>query len=76
MTTLTTVLGLMPMAVRWGEGAEVRAPMAVTVMGGLLFSTLLTLILIPIVYELMDRRVYVGAEAVGLGVSSPGQVES
>jgi hydrophobic/amphiphilic exporter-1 (mainly G- bacteria), HAE1 family len=58
MTTLTTVLGLIPMALTWGEGAEVRAPMAITVMGGLTFSTLLTLILIPVVYEALDRKVY------------------
>ncbi|MDA2923144.1 efflux RND transporter permease subunit [Acidobacteria bacterium AH-259-L09] len=61
MTTLTTVLGLIPMALGWGEGAEVRAPMAIAVMGGLLFSTLITLILIPVVYELVDRKVYVGS---------------
>jgi hydrophobic/amphiphilic exporter-1 (mainly G- bacteria), HAE1 family len=58
MTTLTTVLGLLPMAISWGEGAEIRAPMAIAVMGGLLFSTLLTLVLIPVVYELVDRKVY------------------
>jgi HAE1 family hydrophobic/amphiphilic exporter-1 len=63
MTTLTTVLGLIPMALAWGEGAEIRAPMALTVIGGLLFSTLLTLILIPVLYELIDRKVY-AAEAV------------
>lgn len=55
MTTLTTVLGLFPMALGWGEGSEIRAPMAVTVMGGLVFSTLLTLVLIPVVYEAVDR---------------------
>ncbi|GAB4112709.1 MAG: efflux RND transporter permease subunit [Acidobacteriota bacterium] len=58
MTTLTTVLGLIPMSLGWGEGAEVRAPMAITVMGGLVFSTLLTLIFIPMVYELVDRKVF------------------
>ena len=58
MTTLTTVLGLAPMAVGWGEGAEIRAPMAIAVMGGLTVSTLLTLILIPTLYEIADRRVY------------------
>ncbi|MFZ0427998.1 MAG: efflux RND transporter permease subunit [Acidobacteriota bacterium] len=59
MTTLTTVLGLIPMALGWGEGAEVRAPMAITVMGGLIFSTVLTLVFIPVVYDLIDRKVYV-----------------
>lgn len=58
MTTLTTVLGLIPMALGWGEGAEVRAPMAITVMGGLIFSTLLTLVFIPVVYDLIDRKAY------------------
>ncbi len=58
MTTLTTVLGLAPMALGIGEGAEIRAPMAIAVMGGLTFSTLLTLVLIPVVYELADRKVY------------------
>jgi HAE1 family hydrophobic/amphiphilic exporter-1 len=58
MTTLTTVLGLIPMALGWGEGSEVRAPMAITVMGGLSFCTLLTLVLIPVIYELVDRKVY------------------
>ena len=56
MTTMTTTLGLLPMAIGFGEGAEVRTPMAITVIGGLLTSTLLTLIVIPAVYSLMDRR--------------------
>jgi len=56
MTTLTTVLGLLPMALGIGEGAEIRAPMAITVIGGLSVSTLLTLIVIPVVYSLMDRK--------------------
>ena len=56
MTTLTTILGLLPMAIGFGEGAEVRTPMAVTVIFGLLFSTLLTLILLPVVYSLFDRK--------------------
>jgi hydrophobic/amphiphilic exporter-1 (mainly G- bacteria), HAE1 family len=56
MTTLTTVLGLVPMALGWGEGAEIRTPMAITVIGGLSFSTLLTLLFIPVVYELIDGQ--------------------
>jgi HAE1 family hydrophobic/amphiphilic exporter-1 len=56
MTTATTVLGLLPMAIGVGEGAEVRTPMAITVIGGLLTSTLLTLLVIPVVYSLVDRK--------------------
>jgi len=56
MTTSTTVLGLLPMALGFGEGAEIRAPMAITVIGGLIISTLLTLVLIPTVYAVLDRR--------------------
>jgi HAE1 family hydrophobic/amphiphilic exporter-1 len=56
MTTLTTVLGLLPLAIGIGEGSEVRSPMAITVIGGLLVSTLLTLIVIPVVYALLDRK--------------------
>ena len=58
MTTLTAVLGLLPMAIGGGEGAEVRAPMAITVIGGLIVSTLLTLVVIPVVYTLLDRHEY------------------
>jgi HAE1 family hydrophobic/amphiphilic exporter-1 len=56
MTTLTTVLGLLPLALGFGEGAEVRAPMAITVIGGLTVSTLLTLVVIPVVYAVVDRK--------------------
>ncbi len=56
MTTSTTVLGLLPMALGLGEGAELRTPMALTVVGGLLTSTLLTLIVIPALYMLLDRH--------------------
>ena len=56
MTSLTTALGLLPMAMGIGEGSEVRTPMAITVIGGLVVSTLLTLVVIPVVYSLMDRK--------------------
>jgi HAE1 family hydrophobic/amphiphilic exporter-1 len=56
MTTLTTLFGFAPLAFFGGEGAEVRAPMAITVIGGLAVSTLLTLVVIPVVYDLLDRR--------------------
>jgi HAE1 family hydrophobic/amphiphilic exporter-1 len=55
MTTATTVLGLTPMALGLGEGAELRTPMALTVIGGLMTSTMLTLLIIPAVYSVLDR---------------------
>ena len=57
MTTLTTILGLLPMAIGLGEASEIRTPMAITVIGGLLVSTFLTLVVIPVVYDLIDRKV-------------------
>ncbi|HEU5398960.1 MAG TPA: efflux RND transporter permease subunit, partial [Gammaproteobacteria bacterium] len=56
MTMLTTTLGLLPMALGLGQGAEIRAPMAITVIGGILFSTLLTLVVVPVAYSLLDRK--------------------
>jgi len=58
ITKLTTILGLLPMALGIGEGAEVRAPMAITVIGGVLLTTFLTLLVIPVVYAVLDRKVY------------------
>jgi len=58
MTTLTTTLGLLPLAITFGEGSELRAPMAITVIGGLLVSTLLTLVVIPVFYAVVDRKSY------------------
>jgi HAE1 family hydrophobic/amphiphilic exporter-1 len=56
MTTLTTVLGMLPMALGLGEGAEIRVPLAITVIAGLSTSTLLTLIVIPCAYSLIVRE--------------------
>ncbi len=72
MTTLTTILGLLPMAIGFGDGAEVRAPMAITVIGGLLVATLLTLVVIPVVYHLLDRKV-MGPAAQSPGLEQAGQ---
>ncbi|WP_334037424.1 efflux RND transporter permease subunit [Alteromonas macleodii] len=63
MTTLTTVLGLLPMAFGFGEGAEIRTPMAITVIYGLLFASLLTLILLPVLYSLFDVKKNVAHKA-------------
>jgi HAE1 family hydrophobic/amphiphilic exporter-1 len=54
MTSLTTILALMPIALATGEGAEIQSPLATVVIGGLLLSTLLTLVLIPVMYLVMD----------------------
>ncbi|HMS18042.1 MAG TPA: efflux RND transporter permease subunit, partial [Planctomycetota bacterium] len=54
MTTLTTILGLLPLALGLGEGAEIRIPMAITVIAGLISSTFLTLFIIPVVYSLLS----------------------
>ncbi len=55
ITAFTTILGMMPMALSVSEGAEMRAPMAITVVGGLTATTFLTLFIIPIVYSFFDR---------------------
>ncbi len=57
MTTFTTVLGLLPMAIGFGEGAELRAPLAVVVSFGLLVATFLTLFIIPATYLIMPSHV-------------------
>jgi HAE1 family hydrophobic/amphiphilic exporter-1 len=56
MTTLTTILALLPLALGIGEGADAQAPLARTVIGGLTVSTLITLVLIPAVYSLFYRE--------------------
>jgi HAE1 family hydrophobic/amphiphilic exporter-1 len=73
ITKLTTILGLMPMALGLGEGAEVRAPMAITVIGGVLLTTFLTLLVIPVVYSVLDRKQYVphAPPASGTAVAEP-----
>ncbi|HEX7048690.1 MAG TPA: efflux RND transporter permease subunit [Longimicrobiales bacterium] len=54
MTTLTTLLGVLPLALGFGRGADLRAPLGITVFGGLFTATALTLIVIPVVYELIE----------------------
>lgn len=56
MTTITTVLGLLPMALDFKEGFEIRIPLAVTLMGGLLFGAFLTLVFIPIVFSIAVKK--------------------
>ncbi|MEP0834967.1 efflux RND transporter permease subunit [Microcoleus sp. AS-A8] len=54
MTTASTILGMLPLALGLGAGAELRAPMAVAIIGGLTTATLLSLIVVPVVYALLD----------------------
>jgi HAE1 family hydrophobic/amphiphilic exporter-1 len=56
MTTVTTVLALVPMALGLGEGGELQAPMARVIIGGLTTSTLITLIFIPVIYTMLEER--------------------
>jgi hydrophobic/amphiphilic exporter-1 (mainly G- bacteria), HAE1 family len=55
MTTVTTVLALLPMAFGLGEGAELRRPLAIAVIGGLIAATFLTLIIVPVLYSLLAK---------------------
>ena len=52
MTTLTTILGMLPLAIGFGEGSEIWQPMGISIIGGLTFSTLLTLIVVPVAYSI------------------------
>ena len=56
MTTLTTVLGLLPLALFPGEGAELMQPIALTVIGGLLSGALITLFQTPLLYSILNKR--------------------
>ncbi len=56
MTALTTILGLLPLALGLGEGTEINQPMGIAVIGGLISSTLLTIYVIPIVYSFFDKE--------------------
>ena len=56
MTTATIMLALLLMAIGLGDGAEISTPMAITVIVGLLVSTILTLVVIPTVYSIVDRK--------------------
>ena len=55
MTTAAMIFGMLPVAIGMGEGAEMRSPMAICVIGGLATSTFLTLLVVPVVYSLLDR---------------------
>jgi HAE1 family hydrophobic/amphiphilic exporter-1 len=56
MTTATTILGMLPLALSTGEGSEIWSPMGISVIGGLTFSTMITLIIVPVIYRVVVRR--------------------
>jgi HAE1 family hydrophobic/amphiphilic exporter-1 len=56
MTSLTTILGLAALALGFGEGSELLQPMAITTIGGLIYSTILTLVVVPTIYALLNRK--------------------
>jgi HAE1 family hydrophobic/amphiphilic exporter-1 len=58
MTSLTTIFGLLPLAIGLGKGAELTQPLAIAVISGLIASTLLTLFIIPVIYVLVEKRRY------------------
>jgi len=56
MTALTTILGMLPLALSRGEGSEIWTPMGITVIGGLVFSTIVTMVIVPVMYAIFAKR--------------------
>jgi len=56
MTAATTILGMLPLALSVGEGSEIWRPMGITVIGGLIFSTIVTMVLVPVMYGILARH--------------------
>jgi HAE1 family hydrophobic/amphiphilic exporter-1 len=56
MTSATTILGMLPLAMSKGSGSELWSPMGIAVIGGLVFSTLVTLVLVPVVYAIFSKH--------------------
>jgi multidrug efflux pump len=72
MTTMAAILGAIPLAVGHGNGAEMRQPLGIAIVGGLLLSQLLTLYTTPVVYLYVDHaRLWFGRSMVRLGLSAP-----
>ncbi len=67
MTSLATIFGVLPIALGIGAGGEARQPLGIAVVGGMLFSTLLTLVLVPVVYALMARFTQLREEGIEAG---------
>jgi multidrug efflux pump len=72
MTTLAAALGALPLAIGFGEGSELRQPLGVAIIGGLIASQLLTLLTTPVVYVLLDRLRRRGADERHLSRVDPG----
>ena len=56
MTAFTTILGMLPLAISTGEGAEIWSPMGISVIGGLIFSTVITMIIVPVIYRVFAHK--------------------
>jgi HAE1 family hydrophobic/amphiphilic exporter-1 len=56
MTAFTTILAMVPLALSTGEGSEIWTPMGITVIGGLVFSTIVTMIIVPVMYAIFARH--------------------
>ena len=78
MTAISTIVGILPIALGLGAGGESRAGLGVAVVGGMLFSTLLTLFIVPAAYILLDRIATSSRDRIGSwrGELSGGSVES
>ena len=77
MTTLAMIFGMVPLAFSLGEGAEQRAPMGQTVIGGIITSSILTLVVVPVIYTYLDDfsawlgRKWRGKQAVATPATAP-----
>jgi hydrophobic/amphiphilic exporter-1 (mainly G- bacteria), HAE1 family len=56
MTAFTTMLGMLPMALSRGEGSEIWSPMGIAVIGGMMFSTVVTMVMVPVVYAIIAKK--------------------
>jgi HAE1 family hydrophobic/amphiphilic exporter-1 len=77
MTSFATIFGILPIAIGFGAGAESRRPLGMAVVGGMFFSTFLTLVLVPVLYAILSRFVKEGPAEAGAHdpVSQSGPVE-
>lgn len=74
MTTLTTIVAMLPMAFGYGGNAEINQPLAVTIIGGLTFTTILTLFVTPVVFELMEGKTTVSIQQAA-AISNDGKTD-